>query len=105
MSIGKHFQLQSAFETVFRATCARSDAAMFTNRESDLDHTYWFSPPAATLFSSMLAAFGAVRCAAPHRHDVEFIAGDAAAAKLLRARSKPQGIPDEATAGPPRVGF
>ena len=86
ITAGKHTRLQNAFEAVFFATLAHADAAMFGNRKIEQDYTYWFSPRAARLFSSVLDAFHASESFAPPRDSVMLLVGHAYAMNLLAAR-------------------
>lgn len=90
VAAGTNLQLQVAFEAMFRASKAPADAAMFGNRFSGDDYSYYFPPGAARFFSVVMIGFGAKNCPAPDLESVSLLVGNADAMTSL-LQSEPQG--------------
>ena len=92
IAAGKHLQLQVAFEAMFRAGNAPTDAAMFGNRFLEDDYSYYFTPGASRFFSVVMSGFGAKECPEPDQELVSLLVGNAdAVTALLRSIPKTNG--------------
>ena len=83
VAAGANVQLQVAFESLFRASKTPADAAMFGNRFSGDDYSYYFPPGAARFFSVVMTGFGAKNCPAPEPESVSLLVGNANAMTSL----------------------
>ena len=80
---GEGAQLQDAFEKAFMAANAPAGVAMFGEHKVTDSFSYYFSPAAVRLFSSMLDAFGASDTTPPSRDEVALLVGHADAWDML----------------------
>ena len=92
IAAGTNVHLQEAFESMFRASKKPADAAMFGNRFSGDDYSYYFPPGAARFFSVVMSGFGAKVCPEPARESVSLLVGNPdAMTALIRSEAAATG--------------
>ena len=78
-------RLFNQFSDSFKSHGSPSYAAMFGNRDPAEDYTYYFSPKAGEIFSSVISTYGPSDCPIPAKESVRVLLGHADADKLLNS--------------------
>jgi hypothetical protein len=81
---GKAKELQTAFETLFKANHAPKNAAMFTSRDESFENcSYYFSPGTIAFAEALIRAYSGVTCEPPLAEEVNLLVGHDGAAQTL----------------------
>lgn len=76
--------MQTAFEALFMASGASTDAAMFTDHGDDVKtYFYYFSPAAVRIARSLVEQYGGVACLRPAKDRTSLLVGNADALDAL----------------------
>lgn len=72
---GEGYKLERAFETIFTASGAPKDMALFSRRSSSGGVDYYFSPDALQLSKKIVDEYRGVPCPKPSKDGIRFIIG------------------------------
>lgn len=78
-------RLFNQFSDAFKIHGSPPYAAMFGNRDPAEDYTYYFSPKAGEIFSSVISTYDSSDCAIPDKESVRVLLGHSDADKLLNS--------------------